>query len=270
MVVLSAVETGPCARVGAGRAAADGHDRRAAARPPTLTSISARPAHGRSQHLPACRAVSRRATGPSWRSVTTAPQRPSTGRAAILVHGSSGGSRRHIHALAEAIAARGVETFAVDMRGHGASGTRGDIGYLGQLEDDLADLVGRSAPRGRSAPLTLVGHSVGRRLCAARRRLADPGSVHAHRAACAVSRQRCPLQPAEFRRLGQSEHSAHHRPVRAALARDHLLRIAAGDRVRGAGEFGEGADRGLFVPPVRQFRRRSRLSQVSRCCDAAP
>ena len=39
------------------------------------------------------------------------------------------------------LAAHGVETFAVDMRGHGTSGTRGDIGYVGQLEDDLADFV---------------------------------------------------------------------------------------------------------------------------------
>ena len=55
---------------------------------------------------------------------------------------------------------------------------------------------------------------LGRRLCAARGRLADPGFVRAHRAARALSRQRCPLQPAEFRRLGESRHSAHHRPVR--------------------------------------------------------
>ena len=42
-------------------------------------------------------------------------------------------------ALSQALAGHGVETFAVDMRGHGTSGTRGDIGYVGQLEDDLAD-----------------------------------------------------------------------------------------------------------------------------------
>jgi len=84
----------------------------------------------------------------------------STGRAAILVHGSSGSSVA-IHALADALGARGVESFAVDIRGHGASGMRGDIGYLGQLEDDLADfvaLVRKSVP---SAPLTLIGHSSG-------------------------------------------------------------------------------------------------------------
>jgi alpha-beta hydrolase superfamily lysophospholipase len=54
-----------------------------------------------------------------------------------------------------------VETFAVDMRGHGTSGTRGDIGYVGQLEDDLADFVAVLRTTVPSAPLTLVGHSSG-------------------------------------------------------------------------------------------------------------
>ena len=77
------------------------------------------------------------------------PRGPATGRIAIVVHGSSGSSRSAIHALSQALAARGVETYAVDIRGHGASGTRGDIRYLGQLEDDLADLVGKSARQRR-------------------------------------------------------------------------------------------------------------------------
>jgi len=86
---------------------------------------------------------------------------PATGRVAIVVHGSSGSSGGTIHALTGTLAKRGVETFAVDIRGHGASGTRGDIGYVGQLEHDLADFVAvvrKSAP---TAPLTLVGHSSG-------------------------------------------------------------------------------------------------------------
>ncbi len=86
---------------------------------------------------------------------------PATGRAAIVVHGSSGSSGGTIHALSQALATHGVETFAVDMRGHGASGTRGDIGYVGQLEDDLADFVAVLRKTGSSAPLTLVGHSSG-------------------------------------------------------------------------------------------------------------
>jgi alpha-beta hydrolase superfamily lysophospholipase len=85
----------------------------------------------------------------------------STGRVAIVIHGSSGSSGGTIHALSQALAARGVETYAVDIRGHGTSGTRGDIGYVGQLEDDLADFVAVLRKTVPSAPLTLIGHSAG-------------------------------------------------------------------------------------------------------------
>jgi alpha-beta hydrolase superfamily lysophospholipase len=84
-----------------------------------------------------------------------------TGRVAIVIHGSSGSSGGTIHALSQALAAHGVETFAVDIRGHGTSGTRGDIGYVGQLEDDLADFVSVLRNTVPSAPLTLIGHSSG-------------------------------------------------------------------------------------------------------------
>jgi alpha-beta hydrolase superfamily lysophospholipase len=76
------------------------------------------------------------------------------------VHGSSGSSL-DVHALAKGIAAKGVETWAPDIRGHGGSGTRGDIGYLGQLEDDLSDFVGEIRKANQTAPLTLIGHSSG-------------------------------------------------------------------------------------------------------------
>jgi alpha-beta hydrolase superfamily lysophospholipase len=88
------------------------------------------------------------------------PRAPATGQIAIVVHGSSGSSVA-VHALAKALAERGVETYAPDTRGHGASGTRGDIAYLGQLEDDLADLVGEIRKANAAAPLTLLGHSSG-------------------------------------------------------------------------------------------------------------
>jgi alpha-beta hydrolase superfamily lysophospholipase len=87
-------------------------------------------------------------------------QTPGIARIAIVVHGSSGSSTS-VHALARALAAAGVETFAPDIRGHGASGTRGDIGYVGQLEDDMADLVGEIRKTQPTAPLTLIGHSSG-------------------------------------------------------------------------------------------------------------
>ena len=86
---------------------------------------------------------------------------PSTGRAAIVVHGSSGSSGSTIHALSLALSQRGVETYAPDIRGHGTSGTRGDIGYVGQLEDDLADFVTEIRNTNPRQPLTLIGHSAG-------------------------------------------------------------------------------------------------------------
>lgn len=82
------------------------------------------------------------------------------GKVAVLVHGSAGSSIA-VHALADALAARGVETFAPDMRGHGGSGTRGDIGYLGQLEDDLADFVAEVRTSVPAQPFVLLGHSAG-------------------------------------------------------------------------------------------------------------
>lgn len=79
---------------------------------------------------------------------------------AILIHGS-GGSSGNMSIMGQALAQRGVASFAPDIRGHGASGARGDIAYRGQLEDDLNDLIAlvkRAYPRSR---LLLVGHSSG-------------------------------------------------------------------------------------------------------------
>ncbi|WP_420133335.1 alpha/beta hydrolase [Rhodopseudomonas sp.] len=89
-----------------------------------------------------------------------APQQNGVREVAIVIHGSAGSSVA-VHALAKALAARGVETFAPDIRGHGGSGTRGDIGYRGQLADDFADLVAMVQAARPGAPLVLLGHSSG-------------------------------------------------------------------------------------------------------------
>jgi alpha-beta hydrolase superfamily lysophospholipase len=81
-------------------------------------------------------------------------------RLAILAHGSSGLSDE-MNAMAQTLAAAGVAAVAIDARGHGASGTRGDIGYIGQLDDDLADLVAHLRGAYPKARLTLIGHSAG-------------------------------------------------------------------------------------------------------------
>nr|WP_245230993.1 alpha/beta hydrolase [Zongyanglinia huanghaiensis] len=47
-----------------------------------------------------------------------------------------------------------------DLRGHGAKpGRRGDVDYIGQLEDDLADLI--DAERAPAQKVVLLGHSSG-------------------------------------------------------------------------------------------------------------
>jgi alpha-beta hydrolase superfamily lysophospholipase len=128
--------------------------------PPELQSISAARGTVDLSSLPAVeRFQARDGTWLGFRHY--AASAPTTGRAAVVVHGSSGSSGGTIHALSQALAARGVETFAVDMRGHGTSGTRGDIVYVGQLEDDLADFVAVLRKTVPSAPLTLIGHSAG-------------------------------------------------------------------------------------------------------------
>jgi alpha-beta hydrolase superfamily lysophospholipase len=129
-------------------------------RPPELQSISAARRTVDFSGLPAIERF--QARDGTWLGYRHYPVNgPPTGRTAIVVHGSSGSSGSTIHALSMGLAARGVESFAVDMRGHGSSGMRGDIAYVGQLEDDLADFVAVLRKTVPSAPLTLIGHSAG-------------------------------------------------------------------------------------------------------------
>ena len=78
----------------------------------------------------------------------------------VLIHGSSG-EGRSMHAVAKTLNAAGDTVYVPDMRGHGRDGRPGDIDYIGQLDDDLADLVGVIRPLHPAAPLILAGHSAG-------------------------------------------------------------------------------------------------------------
>ena len=128
--------------------------------PPELRSISAARGTVDMSTLPAIeRFQARDGTALGFRHYAAIG--PSTRRAAIVVHGSSGSSGNTIHALSWALAQHGVESYAMDIRGHGVSGTRGDIAYVGQLEDDLADFVAEIRKTNPVVPLTLIGHSAG-------------------------------------------------------------------------------------------------------------
>ena len=75
----------------------------------------------------------------------------------VLVHGSSAtGSSMHL--MARGFAAAGYAAFALDVRGHGKSGSKGHIAYIGQLEDDVEDFVHSTK---LAQPCTLAGFSSG-------------------------------------------------------------------------------------------------------------
>ena len=63
----------------------------------------------------------------------------------VLVHGSSASSQS-MHILASAFSQAGYGAYTLDIRGHGESGQRGTIAYIGQLEDDLEDFAAAVAP----------------------------------------------------------------------------------------------------------------------------
>jgi len=76
----------------------------------------------------------------------------------VLIHGSSGASIS-MHALAGYLQGQGMAVYVPDMRGHGNSGSKGDIAYVGQLEDDLEDFVNQVLKDKQGA--TLAGFSAG-------------------------------------------------------------------------------------------------------------
>lgn len=86
--------------------------------------------------------------------------RASETRIAVLLHGSAGSSI-DLHPLALALQAAGISALVPDLRGHGANRPHGDIVYVGQMDDDLEDLI---AERRRTQPdirCTIVGFSSG-------------------------------------------------------------------------------------------------------------
>ncbi|PCH70638.1 MAG: alpha/beta hydrolase [Rhodobacteraceae bacterium] len=76
----------------------------------------------------------------------------------ILIHGS-GWNGLQFNGLAARLNV-GATVLVPDLRGHGAQpGRRGDVDYIGQLEDDLADLIKARARPGQK--VVMLGHSSG-------------------------------------------------------------------------------------------------------------
>jgi len=83
-----------------------------------------------------------------------------TQKIAIVIHGSAGHSTG-MNEIAQRLTADNFMAVAPDIRGHGASGTRGDIGYLGQLDNDLQDLLTELQRQHHGAHFSLLGFSAG-------------------------------------------------------------------------------------------------------------
>lgn len=85
-----------------------------------------------------------------------------TNKVLILLHGS-GWHSMQFHQLASFISDNGLaHVITPDLRGHGFHPERrGDVDYIGQLEDDLADLINVLEKQYPSAKIVLGGHSSG-------------------------------------------------------------------------------------------------------------
>ena len=80
----------------------------------------------------------------------------------LLLHGVTSDSAAFNLSAPRLREASGAEVIALDLRGHGQSGgTAGDVDYIGQYEDDVADVIAAlraDEPNGR---FILAGHSMG-------------------------------------------------------------------------------------------------------------
>lgn len=84
----------------------------------------------------------------------------STTQVVVLIHGSSDdGTGTHL--LAKALRDTGASVYVPVLRGHHNSGRSGDIDYIGQLEDDLADFVDILRRLHSDPHFTLIGFSAG-------------------------------------------------------------------------------------------------------------
>lgn len=80
----------------------------------------------------------------------------------IVIHGS-GYHGRYLHKLASEVSQKNIAQVLVpDLRGHGMNPRkRGDVDYIGQLDDDLDDLIRFSIATYKPHRIFMAGHSSG-------------------------------------------------------------------------------------------------------------
>jgi non-heme chloroperoxidase len=123
--------------------------------PPAMVSMTASPSQSK-QDFPAARQFQARdGTSLQYYAYPAEPD-----KVAVLIHGSAFPGTS-MHTLAKSLRAAGVTVYVPDIRGHGGSGRRGDIDYIGQIDDDLVDFVAQLGPARSGETRTLVGFSAG-------------------------------------------------------------------------------------------------------------
>lgn len=81
-----------------------------------------------------------------------------TGLLLVLVHGSGWHGHQFLNLAGQL--QQNAHVLVPDLRGHGANpGRRGDVEYIGQFEDDLADLIAAQVQPGQK--VVILGHSSG-------------------------------------------------------------------------------------------------------------
>ncbi|HSG41468.1 MAG TPA: alpha/beta fold hydrolase [Thermoanaerobaculia bacterium] len=80
----------------------------------------------------------------------------------VFVHGVLSGGFLHNRSSGLLREAASAEVIAIDLRGHGASGgAPGDVSYIGQYEDDVADVIREIRAAKPAGRIILAGHSMG-------------------------------------------------------------------------------------------------------------
>lgn len=88
------------------------------------------------------------------------PAAAPTAPMAVILHGSGWHGAAYVPVAVYLSQHCGLEVLLPDLRGHGAApDRRGDVGYIGAFEDDLADLI--AAYRRPEQSVSMIGHSSG-------------------------------------------------------------------------------------------------------------
>lgn len=80
----------------------------------------------------------------------------------VLVHGVKSTADDYVATATLLQEATGAEVYALDLRGHGRSeGKSGDVDYIGQYADDVADVIAAIRMKKPDGKIILAGHSMG-------------------------------------------------------------------------------------------------------------